>query len=100
VLALPSQARGVREQYGLTRAETDRAAWAITRDGRRLEGAPAVNAVLRELGGGWRILASALETAGPLESGGYRWFARNRGRFARFGIAPECEDPAAECDPD
>lgn len=84
VLAIANQAPGVLERYGLTWAEVERAAWTIDADGRKREGAAAVNRVLEELGGGWRLLA-ALYRARPIaavEEAAYRWFAQNRGRFA------------------
>ena len=58
VLAIANQKRGVLARYGITREEADRAAWTIEADnGRRLEGAAAINCVWRELGGGWSVLA-------------------------------------------
>jgi predicted DCC family thiol-disulfide oxidoreductase YuxK len=42
---------------GLTREEVDRASWAVD-EGGRFEGAAAISRVLRELGGGWRVLGS------------------------------------------
>ena len=83
VLAVANQEPGVLGRYGLTRAEADRAAWTVDSDGRRREGAAAVNRVLDELGGGWRLLA-ALYRSKPiasLEDAFYDWFARNRSRF-------------------
>lgn len=99
VLVIANQVPGLIERYGLTRAEADRAAWAVEPGGRRLEGAAAVNRVLRELGGGWRRLASAYEL-GPVaraEDGAYRWFARHRSSFERLGTRPECDDPGDPC---
>jgi predicted DCC family thiol-disulfide oxidoreductase YuxK len=46
------------ERLGLTREELDRGAWAVEPHGRKFEGAAAINRVLRELGGGWRMLGS------------------------------------------
>ena len=100
VLAVPSQRRGVLVQHGITREEADRAAWAIARDGRRWKGAAAINRVLREMGGAWPSLATLYRLA-PLaftEEAAYRWFARNRPRFQRFGVRPECDEPAADCE--
>jgi len=99
VLALPNQSPGALERYGLTRPEADRAAWTVAPDGTRLEGAAALNAVLREIGGGWNMLA-ALYRLGPVgaaEEALYRWFAPRRFRFARFGVRPECDEPGAGC---
>jgi predicted DCC family thiol-disulfide oxidoreductase YuxK len=57
VVVRPNQDAGV-ESLGLTRDELDRASWAIEKGGRRFEGAAAINRVLRELGGRWRLLGS------------------------------------------
>lgn len=99
VLAIANQRRGALESYGITRREADRAAWTVDHEGRRLEGAAAVNRVLRELGGGPRLLAAPYRLAplAALEEALYRWFAPRRARFARFGIKPECDDAAANC---
>ena len=98
VLAVPNQSPGALERYGVTRAEADRAAWLIARDGRRFEGAAAINRALEEVPG-WRGAASLyrLRPLAALEEAFYRWFARNRSRFARFGVTPECERPDAGC---
>jgi predicted DCC family thiol-disulfide oxidoreductase YuxK len=100
VLALPNQKRGVLARYGITREEADRAAWAIGPDGVWSEGAAAVNRVLREMGGGWPALARAyrLWPVASVEEAAYRWFARNRSRFHRFGVSPECDEPDADCE--
>ena len=100
VLAIANQKTGVLERFGLTRAEANRAAWTIDAGGHKLEAASAVNRVLRELGGGWRAMA-ALERLSPiaaLEEALYVLFARNRSRFHRFGVTPECDEPAAGCE--
>lgn len=100
VLAIANQKRGVLEQYGITREEADRAAWAIDREGRRSGGAAATNRVLREMGGGWAWLARAyqLRPVAVMEEAAYRWFAGNRSRFARFGVRPECDELGADCE--
>ena len=99
MLAVANQKPGVLERYGLTRAEADRAAWTIDREGRRLEGAAAINRVLRELGGGWRLLGAPYRArpVAALEEAVYRWFAHRRARFHRFGVRPECDEPDSEC---
>ena len=87
-------------QHGITRQEADRAAWVIARDGRRWEGAAAVNRVFQEAGGAWPVLANLYRLA-PLaaaEEALYRWFARSRSRFHRFGVRPECDEPESECE--
>ena|SRR6202035_463633 len=100
VLALPNQQKGVLTRYGITREEADRAAWAIGPDGVWSEGAAAVNRVIREMGGGWSALAWAyrLWPVAAVEEAAYRWFARNRTRFHRFGVTPECDEPDIACD--
>ena len=100
VQAIASQKPGVLERFGVTRAEADRAAWTIDPNGRRLEGAAAVNRVLAELGGPWPSLASLyrLRPVAAAEEAFYRWFARNRSRFHRFGVTPECDEPDAHCE--
>ena len=99
MLVIANQNRGVLERYGLTREEADRAAWSVDRDGRRLEGAAAINRVLRELGGGWEGFAVPyrLRPVASLEEGLYRWFAPRRSRFHRFGVRPECDEPGSDC---
>jgi predicted DCC family thiol-disulfide oxidoreductase YuxK len=100
VLVIPSQTRGVLGRYGITREEAGRAAWAIDREGRRWEGAGAVNRMLRELGGGWSALAAPyrLTPVGALEEAAYRWFARNRPRFHRLGVRPACDEAGSDCE--
>lgn len=100
VLAIASQKRGVLERYGVTRAEADEMIWLIGRDGRRTAAAGAVNHVMQEAGGVWRALALLyrLRPIAVLEEAFYRWFARHRSRFSRFGVTPECDEPGAECE--
>lgn len=99
MLAIPSQQPGVESTYGLTRAELDREAWAIERDGRKRGGAAAINLVLHELGGPWRIVAILyrVPVVKQIEELLYRWFATHRSWFARWGVTPECDEPEASC---
>jgi len=99
VLAIANQKPGVLVRYGVTRGEADRAAWTIDGEA-RLEGAAAVNRVWREMGGGWAALARAhrLRPVAIVEEAVYRWFARNRSSFHRFGVSPECDEPDSECE--
>jgi predicted DCC family thiol-disulfide oxidoreductase YuxK len=99
VLAIANQERGVLARYGITREGADRTAWTIDRKG-RLEGAAAVNRVWRELGGGWSALARAyrLRPVANAEEAVYRWFARHRSSFHRFGVRPECDESASDCE--
>jgi predicted DCC family thiol-disulfide oxidoreductase YuxK len=102
VRLIPSQTPGLLEATRLTRADLDREAWAFERTGRGYAGAAAINRVLRAMGGGWGILALAYALPGihQCEDAGYRWFARHRGRFARWGSTPACERPGAACAPE
>jgi predicted DCC family thiol-disulfide oxidoreductase YuxK len=99
VLAIANQQPGVLERYGVTRREADRSAWTIDDDGRRLEGAAALNRVLVELRGPWSLLARLyrLPGIGALEEALYRWFAPRRSSFHRLGVTPECDEPGARC---
>src|SRR5450756_436558 len=100
VLAIANQERGVLARYGVTREEAGRAAWINDRDGRRSEGAAAMNLVMREIGGGWALVARAYGLRPPaiVEEAVYRWFARHRSSFHRFGVRPECDDPGSDCE--
>ncbi|MCX6022997.1 MAG: DCC1-like thiol-disulfide oxidoreductase family protein [Chloroflexi bacterium] len=100
VLAQPNQLPGILERYGLTREQADREAWTIEPSGRRYAGAASINRVVQELGGPWAC-AAWLYRAPPLrrlENVGYRWFAAHRGQFARWGVAPECDQPDVHCE--
>jgi predicted DCC family thiol-disulfide oxidoreductase YuxK len=99
VLVIANQKPGVLARYGLSRGEVDRAAWTIGAQG-RLEGAAAINRVFREMGGPWPAVGSLyrLKPLGALEEMAYGWFARNRSRFSRFGVPPECDQPRADCE--
>ena len=99
VQAIASQQRGALDRFGVTREEADRAAWTVDGGGTRLEGAAAINRVLELLGGPWPWLAKLyrVRPIAAAEESFYRWFAKNRGRFHRFGVAPECDQPGAGC---
>ena len=99
VRAIASQMPGVLERYGVTREEAERAAWTVDAEGRRLEGAAAINQVLGELGGAWPAVASLFRVppVAAFEEALYGWFARRRSRFPRLGVRPECEEPGAGC---
>lgn len=99
VRLLPSQTPGLLEALGLTRAEADREAWAFDRAGHAFAGAAAINAALRSLGGAAGVLAlpDAVPAFRPVEEAGYRWFARHRGAFARWGAVPACDRPGTPC---
>jgi predicted DCC family thiol-disulfide oxidoreductase YuxK len=99
VQAIANQQPGALERYGVTREEADRAAWTVDPQGRRLEGAAAVNRVLAEVGGAWPAVARLYRfpPLAAVEEALYRWFVRSRSRFARFGVRPECDEPGAHC---
>ena len=78
--ALPSQQTGLIERYGLTRDDVERYAWVIDPSGRRYRGAAAIGRVLRELGGGWRLLGHAAQLPGAGLV--YALVARARGRLS------------------
>ena len=94
VLAVASQSTGALERYGISRDQADRAAWTIDAAGNRLEGAAALNRVLDELGGGWKLIALPyrVRPIAAVEEAAYRWFAPRRSRFHRFGVTPECDE--------
>ncbi len=80
MLVIPAQSPGVRDRYGLTREDTDHAAWAVDPGGVRHRGAAAVNRALAELPGPWPAVAGLYEVA-PLrlvEDAVYGLVARSR----------------------
>jgi predicted DCC family thiol-disulfide oxidoreductase YuxK len=79
VSARPNQEPGLIELLGLTRLEVDRASWAVER-GARFEGAAGISRVLRELGGGWRVVGSLylVPPIGWVEERYYSRVARRR----------------------
>ncbi|HET7421135.1 MAG TPA: DCC1-like thiol-disulfide oxidoreductase family protein [Candidatus Dormibacteraeota bacterium] len=95
VQAIANQQPGALERFGVTREEADRAAWTVDAGGRRLGGAAAINRVLHEMGGPWPAVAALyrLRPVAAVEEAFYRWFARHRSRFHRFGVTPECDEP-------
>jgi predicted DCC family thiol-disulfide oxidoreductase YuxK len=76
----PNQEPGLIESLGLTREEVDRASWVVEAGGRKFEGAAGISRVLRELGGGWRLLGSLylVPPLGWVEDRYYRRVARRR----------------------
>ena len=99
MLLLPSQAPGLLHAIGLTKAEVDRKAWTIDRNRRGYGWAAAINRTLCEIGGRWELAAPAYRLTGmrQIEDASYSWFARNRGRFSRWGVIPACERPDVIC---
>jgi predicted DCC family thiol-disulfide oxidoreductase YuxK len=64
VTALPNQTPGLLERHRISRADADRWVWAVAPSGRRWRGAAAVATVLREMGGGWRVLGALARLPG------------------------------------
>lgn len=82
---------------GVTRAECESEAIAIGPGSTIHRGAAAINAVLRELPEPWPsvVRVSSHRGLAAIEAAGYRWFARNRHLFSRWGLEPECAKPGA-----
>ena len=101
ITALPSQVPGVLDRYGLTQSQAAREVWAFDASGHAWSGAEAIFVTLDLLGPPWSGLASAcrLPPFKQLSEPGYAWFARHRHFFGRWGVTPECEDPARGCLP-
>ena len=102
VLAIPNQAPGMLEKYGLSRFAVDRDAWVITASGHRFAGAAAVTRVLAALGGRWAALATVLglTPVAWVADRVYRWVATNRSALSRIWRAvPECARPGVNCEP-
>ena len=100
MLAVANQRPGVLERYALSREEVERSAWAIDREGRRLEGAAAISRGMTALGGypSWFAAAYRVRPIGAVEDALYGWFAPRRSRFERLGIRPECDEPDSGCE--
>ena len=83
---LPFQGPGVMERYpGISEREFREAVQVIAPDGRHWSGADATEHALRQTPKGRRIAwLFRLPLARPIARRVYRWFARNRSRFARF----------------
>ena len=96
VTVAPFQKPGAPEAHGLTVAQCERAAWAITPDGRRHRAAAAINlAGAVALGTALPLRFYALPGVRALQERVYAWIAANRGRFP--GDTPYCEQHPEEC---
>jgi predicted DCC family thiol-disulfide oxidoreductase YuxK len=71
----PNHEPGLIEGLGLSRAEVERASWAVEPGEGKFEGAAGINRALRELGGGWAALASLYQVP-PLRWVEDRYYAR------------------------
>jgi predicted DCC family thiol-disulfide oxidoreductase YuxK len=94
VLAIPNEMPGVAERYGLSHADVEATAWAIDACGRAFSGAASINRVLLELKFPWNIVGRSYGSVllRNLEDAVYRVLAANRGRFSRWGVAPEWQE--------
>jgi acetyl esterase len=86
IVAIANRTPGIVESNDLTREEVDRAAWTVDPEGRRLEGAAAINRVLAELSLPLR-LAAMLYQCRPirwLEDRIYIWISGHRQMLSRM----------------
>ena len=96
VQVLPFQGPGVLDRYGLSQAEAEAAAWAITPRGNRYSGAAAVNLTVSvALGTRLPYLFYRLPGIRQAQDALYGLIARNR-RFIR-GVVPYCEQHPQAC---
>lgn len=90
----PYQEPGVPESIGTDAATCSEAVQWQGRDGVRLEGAAAVNALLDTVSG-TRIPSTVYRATSGLQERVYQWVADHRGRFP--GMTPYCQSHPAEC---
>jgi len=96
VTAVPFQRSGVPTAHGLSVAECEAAAWAVTPDGARHRGAGAVNAALAAaLGTRLPLRLYAVPGIRQAQDRVYAWVAAHRHRFP--GDTPYCEQHPADC---
>lgn len=96
VRAVPFQAPGMLGRFGLTRAEAEAAAWAVTPHGKRYRGAGAVNVALAvALGSRWPMILYRLPGLRQIQDALYAAVARYRHRFR--GVRPYCEQHPDAC---
>jgi len=92
---VPYQKPGAPEAHGLSVAECEAAAWAVTPEGRHA-GAAAINTVLAAvLGTRLPLLLYATPGIKRLQDGAYAWVARNRHHLP--GDEPYCRWYPDEC---
>ncbi len=95
VTTVPYQKPGAPEAHGLSVAECEAAAWAVTPGG-SYAGAAATNTVLAAvLGTRLPLLLYATPGIKLLQDGAYAWVARNRRRLP--GDTPYCRRHPDEC---
>lgn len=86
---VPAGSKVAVDELGVSALESARSVWLVTRAGERMEGAAAINAVLRLGGGIGGALAAlgGLPLLSQLEAGCYRLLARHRATLKRPGRA-------------
>ena len=91
-----AQAAGLRERFGLSVAETDAAAWAVSPTGARVGGARAIALALAVARGSrWPMLAWRVPGAPWLLDRIYGFVSLHRTWFP--GETPWCEDRPGDC---
>lgn len=96
VTAIPFQQGGAPARYGLSIAQCEAAAWAVTPDGSRFHSAAAINTILAvALGTRLPLWIYAIPGVRQLQDAAYAWVARNRGRLP--GDMPYCEQHPDAC---
>jgi hypothetical protein len=98
VTVVPFQKQGVPEAHGLSIAQCEAAAWAVTPEPHRTRhrGAGAINAAISAaLGTPWPIRFYRLPGIRHIQDAVYARVARNRGNFP--GVTPYCVQFPAEC---
>ena len=96
VTAVPFQKPGTPEAYGLTVADVEGAAWAITPGGTTYRGAGAIDMALAVgLRFGLPLWLYRVPGNGWVQDRVYDWVVNNRHRFP--GDTPYCEQHPDEC---
>ena len=98
VTAVPYQKPGVPASAGLTVEQCEKAAWAVTPDGRYYRGAGAINAALAVAAGKkLPLLAYALPGIKQLQDLVYAFIAAYRGKLPLPSVEPHCKEHPEEC---
>ena len=98
VTVAPFQRPGVPKAHGLSIAQCEAAAWAVTDAPQQTSyrGAGAINAaVSAALGSPWPLRVYQLPGIRHIQDAVYAWVVRNRHRLP--GVTPYCEQFPAEC---
>lgn len=96
VAVVPFQKSGVAAANGLSIAECEQAAWAITTTGQRYRGAAAINMTLAvALGISLPMIVYQLPGLQQLQDWVYAWVVRNRHWLP--GVKPYCHEFPERC---